>query len=248
MKKILLLFLLTFFFTIPFVSFAGGDYGLTKTIAKGNLPLVFNEDKSDIVASVGGVVGIILSFVGLLFLILIVYSGIMWMTASGNDQQIDKSKKTMIWAVIGIVCIFASFAAVQFIGEQSTKPVFVDETNSPSVDDNQSANNEQAEQLTLSEAEQIYLSHCIRDGEYVDVKNSSFSFGQENEWSGFGDDGHTNWSGDNRQFVQFSQELCLCFMGKFDGRNCRLILCEHDSYIGQLSGGGGIDCVRLYGQ
>ncbi|MFA7600863.1 MAG: pilin [Patescibacteria group bacterium] len=240
MKKILLLFLLTFFFTIPFVSFAGGDYGLTKTIAKGNLPLVFNEDKSDIVASVGGVVGIILSFVGLLFLILIVYSGIMWMTASGNDQQIDKSKKTMIWAVIGIVCIFASFAAVQFIGEQSTKPVFVDETNSPSVDDNQSANNEQAEQLTLSEAEQIYLSQCIKNGDYVEANSWS------NEWSGFSDDGNMNWGGG--QFVQFSQELCLCFMGKSDGRNCKLILCEHDSEIDKLSGGSGFDCVRLYGQ
>ncbi len=65
---------------------------------------------------VGLIVGIVLSFVGVLFLGLMIYAGITWMTAQGNDQQVTKAKTLMINSVIGIIIVFAAYAITAFIG------------------------------------------------------------------------------------------------------------------------------------
>lgn len=229
-----------------------GNYGLTKTIAKGNLYLVFNESNSDLVDRVGGVVGVILSFVGLFFLILMIYSGVMWMTASGNEQQIDKSKKTMIWAVIGIICIFASFAVVQFIGEQSTKSVYTEEATVGGTSGTINVNND-SEQPILLDAQQKYIKECMKDGEYVTVSDFNPSFSEESswdDWSSFSDDGNTDrmMSNSGEVFLPYSQELCTCF--SIGGSNCGVVLCEYEVQKDILMGIKDItkdDCKRLYG-
>ncbi len=72
---------------------------------------------SDFLATrAGQIISVILSFVGVLFLILMIYAGIMWMTASGNDQQISKAKSLMINAIIGIVVVFSAYALTSFVG------------------------------------------------------------------------------------------------------------------------------------
>ncbi|HNV12431.1 MAG TPA: hypothetical protein PK686_03520 [bacterium] len=136
------------FFAITFSVMAKStEYGLGVTTMSGNLPKVFtpsDDATGSIVSRVSGIVGFLLSFIGLVFLILIIYSGVLWMTASGNEQQIQKSKNIMIWSIIGIISIFASFAIVQFIGNQSTRKVFQDENSTstanvalPETDNNQ---------------------------------------------------------------------------------------------------------------
>jgi len=125
------------FFAITFSVMAKStEYGLGVTTMSGNLPKVFtpsDDATSSIVSRVSGIVGFLLSFIGLVFLILIIYSGVLWMTASGNEQQIQKSKNIMIWSIIGIISIFASFAIVQFVGNQSTRKVFQDENSTSTV-------------------------------------------------------------------------------------------------------------------
>ena len=66
--------------------------------------------------SAGRLIGAVLSFVGVLFLIMMIYAGIMWMTAQGNDQQVTKAKDLLINSIIGIVIIFAAYAITAFIG------------------------------------------------------------------------------------------------------------------------------------
>jgi hypothetical protein len=66
----------------------------------------------------GQIISLVLSFVGVLFLILMIYAGITWMTAQGNEQQVAKSKTLMINAVIGIIIVFAAYALTSFIGQE----------------------------------------------------------------------------------------------------------------------------------
>jgi len=73
-------------------------------------------DNSFIQTQTGRIIGVVLSFVGVIFLIMMIYSGIMWMTASGNDQQVQKAKDLLINSVIGIIIIFAAYAITAFIG------------------------------------------------------------------------------------------------------------------------------------
>ena len=64
----------------------------------------------------GLIVGTVLSFVGVLFLALMIYAGITWMTAQGNEQQVTQAKSLLINAVIGIIIVFAAYAITSFIG------------------------------------------------------------------------------------------------------------------------------------
>jgi len=58
-----------------------------------------------------------LSFVGVLFLILMIYAGLMWMTAQGNSQQVDKAKDLLINSVVGIIIVFSAYAITAFMGK-----------------------------------------------------------------------------------------------------------------------------------
>lgn len=69
----------------------------------------------------GQIIGLVLSFVGVIFLVLMIYAGILWMTASGNEQQTTKAKDLIISAVIGIIIVFAAYAITNFIGSEIIK-------------------------------------------------------------------------------------------------------------------------------
>lgn len=66
----------------------------------------------------GIVIQAILALLGVIFLILTIYGGIIWMTAAGNDQRIDKAKKIIINSVIGLVIIVSAYAITAFIGSR----------------------------------------------------------------------------------------------------------------------------------
>lgn len=66
----------------------------------------------------GYIIGLVLSFIGILFLGLIIYAGIMWMTAAGNEQQVTKSKDLIVNAIIGLIVIFAAYAITAYIGSR----------------------------------------------------------------------------------------------------------------------------------
>lgn len=56
-----------------------------------------------------------LSFLGLIAVVAVIYAGYLYVTSAGDDSQIEKSKKTVIYAVIGILVVAISFALVNTI-------------------------------------------------------------------------------------------------------------------------------------
>ncbi len=64
--------------------------------------------ESDVETSVANIIAGVLAVTGTVFLILTVAAGIMWMTASGNEDKITKAKKILTGATIGLaICLFA---------------------------------------------------------------------------------------------------------------------------------------------
>ena len=57
----------------------------------------------------------VLGFMGLVFLVLIIYAGIKWMTSGGNSPTIEDAKKIITNAVIGLAIVAFSFAITQFV-------------------------------------------------------------------------------------------------------------------------------------
>ncbi len=61
------------------------------------------------------IIQIVLSFIGILFVLLLIYGGFTWMTAGGRENKIDEAKKTIKQAIVGLVIIFGSYAISYFI-------------------------------------------------------------------------------------------------------------------------------------
>lgn len=57
----------------------------------------------------------ILAWLGVLFLGLTIYSGIVWMTAEGNEQKIEKAKTILIASISGLVVVIAAYAISYFV-------------------------------------------------------------------------------------------------------------------------------------
>ncbi|MCD4693869.1 hypothetical protein K8R62_00750 [bacterium] len=72
-------------------------------------------------ASIGSVLATaikaFLSFLGIIFIILIIYGGFRWMTARGNEQQVTEAKQSIQRAVIGLIIIIAAYAITFFVFE-----------------------------------------------------------------------------------------------------------------------------------
>ena len=97
------------FATRPTLDNALGNVGTVATSAGV-------ADKASVSEIASSVITTVLSIVGILFFILIVYGGFNWMMARGNDAQIKKSKDTVFAAVIGLVVILGAYAITTFVG------------------------------------------------------------------------------------------------------------------------------------
>ena len=62
---------------------------------------------------IGKGISIVIGVVGSLALVIVVYGGIMWMTAGGNDSKVSKAQKTIMWGVLGLVVVLLSYVIVR---------------------------------------------------------------------------------------------------------------------------------------
>src|SRR3989339_203217 len=67
--------------------------------------------------TVGKIVKIFLSFIGVIFLILMIYGGYVWMMARGNEQEVNKAQKIIQMAVIGMIIVLSAYTATILIGK-----------------------------------------------------------------------------------------------------------------------------------
>lgn len=61
------------------------------------------------------IISIVLSFLGVIFLILIIYAGYLWMMARGNEQQVEKAKSLLTEAIIGLIIVVSAYAISYFV-------------------------------------------------------------------------------------------------------------------------------------
>lgn len=73
------------------------------------------SETGSIPSAVGLILGQALLYLGIIFFLLIVYAGFLWMTASGQEKQVDKAKGILISAVAGLVIVVSAYAITNFI-------------------------------------------------------------------------------------------------------------------------------------
>lgn len=93
---------------LPQIVSAQASLGLETGAATG----LGTRDLKDIISLI---IRIFLGFLGLIAVVMIIYGGYIWMTAAGNLDNVDKGKKILINAIIGLVVILVSYAVVTFV-------------------------------------------------------------------------------------------------------------------------------------
>lgn len=114
MRKLLLLPLLAVL-TFPFAARAATvaeNTGLYTTGSTALGPaLTANSANTNIAAFIGYyIIQPILGIVGLIFFLMMLYAGVLWMTAGGNSEQVKKAKQIFINSIVGVVIITAAYA------------------------------------------------------------------------------------------------------------------------------------------
>ena len=74
-----------------------------------------DNPKNNIENYISGIITLVLSMLGVLFLILIIYGGFLWMTAMGNEEKAKKAKNLITDALIGLIIVLAAYAIAYFI-------------------------------------------------------------------------------------------------------------------------------------
>lgn len=115
---------LSVIFLLPNIALAQeAEFG---TDQLSDLVTATTRDLFDIVV---GIVNTVLYFLGGIAVLLFMYAGWLWFTSQGNRDKIDKAKKIMASASIGLAIIFSSYALVNWIFDKALQEAFYGITN-----------------------------------------------------------------------------------------------------------------------
>jgi len=121
MKKLIcLLSILTFIFFIPIASYAqtglGGAFGPNSNLNTAASSSGYKiDDTNNINSIMGNVVLIVLGLLGTIFLAFIIYGGVTWMLAEGNEQRVEKAGSIIRQAIIGLIIVVAAYAISYYL-------------------------------------------------------------------------------------------------------------------------------------
>lgn len=66
------------------------------------------------------VINFFLGFLGLLATIMIIYGGFLYVSSAGNEENVNKAKKILLYAVVGVLVIALSFLLVNVLFRATT--------------------------------------------------------------------------------------------------------------------------------
>lgn len=110
-KTVLALFLLTSIFVLPNIGLALDPCSTGICETRSEVPTL----GGDIAYFAGNIIKALLSLLGVIVLIFMVYGGYLWMASGGNEQMVKKSKDILFNTIIGLIIVIAAFAITDFI-------------------------------------------------------------------------------------------------------------------------------------
>jgi hypothetical protein len=116
MRKIVLTIFITIMAISSFLPAKAADIGdafktssstLSTTVEKAGF---FNDNSNNIDNITQTIINAVLSFLGVIFTIIIIYAGFKWMLAEGNTESVTQAKSLLKNAVIGLIIVLAAYA------------------------------------------------------------------------------------------------------------------------------------------
>ncbi len=100
---------------LAFPAWAQSSFGeLLETIGDSS-GYMETPDKDSFIVAIARIINVFLGILGVIFVVLIIYGGFMWMTAAGNNDKVEKAKKIISRSVIGVLIILTSYLVTWFV-------------------------------------------------------------------------------------------------------------------------------------
>ncbi len=109
------IFLSVSLLTLPIVTFAGPLTTATKSLQAVGKKAGLGGASSNLPTLIGNLISVLLGAVGIIFVILIIISGIQYMTSAGEEGKVKEAKKRIISAVIGMIILVGAYAISSFV-------------------------------------------------------------------------------------------------------------------------------------
>ena len=121
-KQILILICLVGVLVMPYFVFAGTAKQVLQNVAEGGAQkdgpyaeITGGTEETKISEIIGTLIQTILSFLGVIFIILILRGGFLWMTAGGEEDQVEDALGIIGSSVTGLVIIVMAYAIWRFV-------------------------------------------------------------------------------------------------------------------------------------
>ncbi len=118
-KKLVVIIILIFGTLISFSNFQLASASSTPAsvcrTGEECVSLVNPLETSDIKVIIGNTIQVIMGIVGSITFVVFLYGGFLWLTSAGNSEKIQKGLQAMLWAGIGIIVVFSSYAIITLI-------------------------------------------------------------------------------------------------------------------------------------
>ncbi len=133
MTKIFLLILFLFLvLSFPSLQFVAAQQGVYDPGGRGSRWLnIIGEygferegpanPEVDLVDVIFAILNAVLSFLGIIFLVLVIYGGFVWMFSGGDETKITKARNIIANSVLGVIVILASVGITQLVFDTLNK-------------------------------------------------------------------------------------------------------------------------------
>ncbi|MCG2686654.1 pilin [Candidatus Parcubacteria bacterium] len=64
---------------------------------------------------IGNIIKTFLGIIGTISLVMFIYGGLLMLTSAGKPGQIQRGQQTLVWASLGILVVFTSYAILRFV-------------------------------------------------------------------------------------------------------------------------------------
>ncbi len=75
---------------------------------------------ADLKTTVLNIIRLALGLMALVAVVLIIYGGFTWLTAAGNEENVEKAKRIISAAVIGLIIVLLAWAIVLFVANTTS--------------------------------------------------------------------------------------------------------------------------------
>ncbi len=79
---------------------------------------------ADLKETIINIIELSLGLLSLISVTMIIIGGFTWLTSGGNEEKVDKAKKTISAAVIGIVIVLLAWAIVLFVAKTTANVTY----------------------------------------------------------------------------------------------------------------------------